>query len=43
VGIEYSDSWVQPFAEMIYVAFYAGLLATVRYDRFSLDGLRQRK
>jgi hypothetical protein len=25
---------------MIYVAFYAGLLATVRYDRFSLDGLR---
>jgi hypothetical protein len=29
--------------QMIYVAFYSGLLATVRYDRFSLDGLRRRK
>ena len=30
-------------AQMVTAAFYIGLLATVRYDRFSLDGLRQRR
>jgi thiosulfate dehydrogenase (quinone) large subunit len=29
--------------QMVAVAFYIGLLATVRHDRFSLDGIRQRK
>ena len=34
------QQWDIASVQMIYVAFYAGLLATVRYDRFSLDGLR---
>jgi thiosulfate dehydrogenase (quinone) large subunit len=37
------QQWEIVSVQMIYVAFYAGLLATVRFDRFSLDGLRQRK
>jgi thiosulfate dehydrogenase [quinone] large subunit len=37
------QQWEIVSVQMIYVAFYVGLLATVRYDRFSLDGLRQRK
>jgi thiosulfate dehydrogenase (quinone) large subunit len=37
------QQWEIVSVQMIYVAFYAGLLATARYDRFSLDGLRQRK
>jgi len=34
------QQWEIASVQMIYVAFYSGLLATVRYDRFSLDGLR---
>jgi thiosulfate dehydrogenase [quinone] large subunit len=37
------QQWEIVSIQMIYVAFYAGLLATVRFDRFSLDGLRRRK
>jgi thiosulfate dehydrogenase [quinone] large subunit len=37
------QQWEIASVQMIYVAFYSGLLATVRYDRFSLDGLRRRK
>jgi len=37
------QQWDIVSVQMIDVAFYTGLLATVRYDRFSLDGLRQRK
>jgi thiosulfate dehydrogenase (quinone) large subunit len=37
------QQWEIVSVQMIYVAFYAGLLATARYDRFSLDGLRQSK
>jgi thiosulfate dehydrogenase [quinone] large subunit len=37
------QQWEIVSVQMIDVAFYAGLLATIRYDRFSLDGLRQRK
>ena len=37
------QQWEIVSVQLIYVAFYVGLLATVRYDRFSLDGLRQRK
>jgi thiosulfate dehydrogenase [quinone] large subunit len=37
------QQWEIVSVQMITVAFYVGLLATVRYDRFSLDGLRQRK
>jgi thiosulfate dehydrogenase (quinone) large subunit len=37
------QQWEIISVQMIDVAFYVGLLATVRYDRFSLDGLRQRK
>ena len=34
------QQWEIVSVQMVYVAFYVGLLATVRYDRFSLDGLR---
>ena len=37
------QQWEMVSVQMIDVAFYTGLLATVRYDRFSLDGLRKRK
>ena len=37
------QQWEIVSVQMIYVAFYAGLLATARYDRFSLDELRQRR
>jgi thiosulfate dehydrogenase (quinone) large subunit len=37
------QQWEIVSVQMITVAFYIGLIATVRYDRFSLDGLRQRK
>jgi thiosulfate dehydrogenase [quinone] large subunit len=37
------QQWEIVSVQMIVVAFYTGLLATVRYDRFSLDGLRHRK
>jgi thiosulfate dehydrogenase (quinone) large subunit len=37
------QQWEIVSVQMIDVAFYTGLLATVRYNRFSLDGLRQRK
>ena len=37
------QQWEIVSVQMIDVAFYVGLLATIRYDRFSLDGLRQRK
>jgi len=37
------QQWDIVSVQMIDVAFYTGLLATVRYDRFSLDGLRKRK
>ena len=37
------QQWEIVSVQMITVAFYVGLLATVRHDRFSLDGLRQRK
>ena len=35
------QQWDAVSVQMIDVAFYIGLLATVRYDRFSLDGLRR--
>src|SRR5208282_1057761 len=34
------QQWEIVSVQMITVAFYIGLIATVRYDRFSLDGLR---
>jgi thiosulfate dehydrogenase [quinone] large subunit len=34
------QQWEIVSVQMIYVAFYVGLLATVRFDRFSLDRLR---
>jgi thiosulfate dehydrogenase (quinone) large subunit len=37
------QQWEIISVQMIDVAFYVGLLATVRYDRFSLDGLRKAK
>jgi len=37
------QQWEIASIQLIYVAFYSGLLATARYDRFSLDGLRRRK
>jgi thiosulfate dehydrogenase [quinone] large subunit len=37
------EQWEIVSVQMITVAYYVGLLATVRYDRFSLDGLRQRQ
>jgi thiosulfate dehydrogenase [quinone] large subunit len=37
------QQWDAVSVQMIDVAFYIGLLATVRHDRFSLDGLRQRR
>ena len=42
-GSAVSQQWEAVSVQLITVAFYTGLLATVRYDRFSLDGLRQRK
>ena len=35
------QQWDAVSVQMIDVAFYIGLLATIRYDRFSLDGLRR--
>ena len=37
------QQWEIVSIQMIYVVFYVGLLGTIRYDRFSVDGLRQRK
>ena len=37
------QQWEIVSVQMIDVAFYTGLFATARYNRFSLDGLRQRK
>jgi thiosulfate dehydrogenase [quinone] large subunit len=42
-GSSVTQQWEIASIQMTYVAFYAVLLATVRYDRFSLDGLRRRK
>jgi thiosulfate dehydrogenase (quinone) large subunit len=42
-GSTLTQQWEIISVQMIDVAFYVGLLATVRYDRFSLDRLRQRK
>jgi thiosulfate dehydrogenase (quinone) large subunit len=42
-GSSLMQQWEIVSVQMIYVAFYVGLLATVHYDRFSVDGLRQRK
>ena len=39
-GTTLTQQWDIVSIQMIYVAFYVGLLATVRYDRFSLDGFR---
>jgi thiosulfate dehydrogenase (quinone) large subunit len=39
-GSTLTQQWEIVSVQMIYVAFYVGLLATVRYDRFSLDGIR---
>lgn len=33
------QNWEIAGLQMVYVAFYAGLLATLRYDRFSVDYL----
>ena len=37
------QQWEIVSVQMTYIAFYVVLLATVRYDRFSLQGLRRRK
>lgn len=37
------QQWEIVSDQMIYIAFYVVLLATVRYDRFSLQGLRRRE
>jgi thiosulfate dehydrogenase [quinone] large subunit len=37
------QQWEIVSVQMIDVAFYTGLFATARYNRFSLDGLCQRK
>jgi thiosulfate dehydrogenase (quinone) large subunit len=42
-GTTLIQQWELASVQMVYVALYVGLLATVRYDRFSLDGLRQHK
>jgi thiosulfate dehydrogenase [quinone] large subunit len=42
-GTTLIQQWDIASIQMTYVAFYAVLLSTIRYDRFSLDGLRQRK
>jgi thiosulfate dehydrogenase [quinone] large subunit len=41
-GSSLTQQWGIVSIQMTYVAFYAGLLATARFDRFSLDGLRHR-
>jgi thiosulfate dehydrogenase (quinone) large subunit len=41
-GSSLTQQWEIVSVQLITVAFYIGLLATVRYDRFSLDGLRRR-
>jgi thiosulfate dehydrogenase (quinone) large subunit len=42
-GSTLTQQWEIASIQMIYVAFYAGLLGTLSYDRFSLDALRLRK
>ena len=42
-GTTLIQQWDIASIQMIYVAFYAMLLSTIGYDRFSLDGLRRRK
>src|SRR5262249_38520822 len=37
-GSTVTQQWETVSGKMIHVAFYVGLLATVRRDRFSLDG-----
>ena len=37
------QQWDAVSVQMIDVAFYVGLLATIRYDRFSLDRLRHNR
>jgi thiosulfate dehydrogenase [quinone] large subunit len=41
-GTTLIQKWEIVSIQLIYVAFYVGLLATVRHDRFSIDGLRRR-
>jgi thiosulfate dehydrogenase (quinone) large subunit len=41
-GTTLIQQWEIVSIQLIYVAFYVGLLATVRHDRFSIDGLRRR-
>ena len=42
-GTALIQQWDIASIQMIYFAFYAMLLSTIGYDRFSLDGLRRRK
>jgi thiosulfate dehydrogenase (quinone) large subunit len=42
-GSSLIQQWEIASLQMIYVAFYTGLLATVRHDRFSMDGVRRHK
>lgn len=36
-------NWSAAGSQMVYVIFFAGLLATLQHDRWSLDGWRRRK
>ena len=40
-GTTLIQQWEIVSIQLIYVAFYVGLLATVRHDRFSIGGLRR--
>ena len=43
-GVSLLEKWEIAALQLTYVAFYAGLLATVSWDRYSVDGwLRGRK
>jgi len=43
-GVGLLEKWEVAALQLTYVAFYAGLLATVSWDRYSVDGwLRARK
>jgi thiosulfate dehydrogenase (quinone) large subunit len=37
------QQWEIAYIQLIYIAFYVGLLVTLHCDRFSLDALRSRK
>ena len=41
-GVCLVQNWNAAGSQMIYLAFFTLLLATVRFDRFSVDGLRAR-